>query len=60
MSNLVPPLLSLQEYVPTSFDKTQASLQVDGRRVDFVLWDTSGKRVTAVYSGLQRFDSKVA
>ena len=44
MSNFFLLLLFLQEYVPTSFDKTQATLQVDGRKVDFVLWDTSGKR----------------
>ena len=32
----------LQNYTPTSFDKTVSELLVDNQRVSFVIWDTSG------------------
>jgi hypothetical protein len=39
-----------QDYTPTGFDKVLAELEVDKHKVQFILWDTSGKYLSSSYA----------
>lgn len=45
LKDLILTHLSLQSYVPTVFENYTASFEIDKRRIELNMWDTSGSQV---------------